>query len=359
MAWTYNTSDSVPTTGPLISAIAIVFTGLSLLVILLRGYVRIFLINAVGADDWMVLCTWIASCGFAIVTIFQTKWGLGLQSVDDMPDQNIYTFGLLQYIGAPFYISSILGFKLSLLLSYLRFIITTRYRTFTIVIAVLSTLFHLSFLLVQLNLCQPVAKQWDPSITWGSCITAVPFYTSMASLTIVFDVIVLFLPFPVLVRSQIQIRRKVVLLGLFALGLFITVIQIVRIQTIKSLANYLDSGGLIMWSTVENNLGIIVTSVPTLAPLIKYFSEKSRAGESATAGASAYGGRGGSGSYALRSWRAGRNDAQFLGAGVDIQTTDVVAKGSHGGLQTYLAVAKNIILHFEEDDDLKHNKRAC
>jgi hypothetical protein len=29
-----------------------------------------------------------------------------------------------------------------------------------------------------------------------------------------------------------------------------------------------------MWSTVENNLGIIVVSIPTLAPLFKYYAEK-------------------------------------------------------------------------------------
>jgi hypothetical protein len=82
------------------------------------------------------------------------------------------------------------------------------------------------------------------------------------------------LPFPVLLRSQIQKRKKGALLGLLTLGTFITIIQVLRIRTIKSLANYLDSASLIMWSTVENNLGIIVASIPTLAPLIKYFAEK-------------------------------------------------------------------------------------
>lgn len=86
------------------------------------------------------------------------------------------------------------------------------------------------------------------------------------------------LPFPVLLKSQIQSRKKLVLLGLFALGIFITIIQIIRIQTIKSLSNYLDSSALIMWSTVENNLGIMVACVPTLGPLFKSFAEKSRSG---------------------------------------------------------------------------------
>ena len=68
----------------------------------------------------------------------------------------------------------------------------------------------------------------------------------------------MFLPFPMLVRSHIQKRKKIALLGLLALGTFITIIQVIRIRTVKNLANYLDSGSLIMWSAVENNLGIIV-----------------------------------------------------------------------------------------------------
>jgi hypothetical protein len=82
------------------------------------------------------------------------------------------------------------------------------------------------------------------------------------------------LPFPVLAKSQIQKRKKAVLLGLFALGVLITIIQIIRIQTVRRLTNYTDSAPLIMWSTVENNLGIIVACIPTLAPLVKYLNER-------------------------------------------------------------------------------------
>jgi hypothetical protein len=64
-------------------------------------------------------------------------------------------------------------------------------------------------------------------------------------------------------------RKKLILLALFSLGTFITIIQIVRIQTIHSLQNYIDSSALIMWSMVENNLGITIASIPPLSPLIK------------------------------------------------------------------------------------------
>lgn len=88
------------------------------------------------------------------------------------------------------------------------------------------------------------------------------------------------LPFPVLLKTQIRTRKKVIILGLFALGVFVTAIQIIRFQTIKNLKDYLDSALPIQWSIVECNLGIIVACIPTLAPLVKYFAERSRAGHS-------------------------------------------------------------------------------
>jgi hypothetical protein len=33
-----------------------------------------------------------------------------------------------------------------------------------------------------------VRKQWDKAVTWGTCLPAVPFYTTMASITIIFDI---------------------------------------------------------------------------------------------------------------------------------------------------------------------------
>ncbi|KAK8138628.1 hypothetical protein PG984_002008, partial [Apiospora sp. TS-2023a] len=315
MAWTFNAEEDAPTDATLILVVALVFTSVSFVSVLLRAYVRVVLVKASGVDDVAIALGWLASCGFAVVTVIphpyflETRWGLGLQDVDDMPPENLYNFGLLQYIGAPFYITSILFFKLSLLLSYFRFLPQGIWKFLTVLISIVTILFHASFLVIQINLCTPIAKQWDPTIAHGHCIEAVPFYTTVAAMTIVLDVLVMVLPFPTFYASKIQNRKKVVLLGLFALGIFITIIQMFRIQTIKSLANYLDSAKLIMWSTIENNLGIIVTCIPTLAPLMKYFSERTRRGT--TGGITGYGRNS---AHALNTWK----DAG-LGGGDDLQ----------------------------------------
>jgi hypothetical protein len=104
------------------------------------------------------------------------------------------------------------------------------------------------------------------------------------------------------------------LLCLFALGVFVTIVQIIRIQTITNLSNYLDSAEAIKWSIVETAVGIIIACVPTLAPLVKYFSEKTRSG----GGSSNTPARpGGEGPFVLQSWRAAKSGMRPLGSGVD------------------------------------------
>jgi hypothetical protein len=123
------------------------------------------------------------------------------------------------------------------------------------------------------------------------------------------------IPFPVLAKSQIQ-KRKIFLLSLFALGVFITIIQIVRIQTVNRLVNYTDSAPLIMWSAVESNLGAIVACVPTLAPLVKYFNERSKGPYSSESGNKLSKDAGSR--HVMQTWKSGRvKGCEPLGSGHD------------------------------------------
>lgn len=52
--WTYNAPDGAPTSGPQISSLAIVFTAVALLVVLMRVYVRGFMVKAFGAGKQQI-----------------------------------------------------------------------------------------------------------------------------------------------------------------------------------------------------------------------------------------------------------------------------------------------------------------
>lgn len=63
------------------------------------------------------------------------------------------------------YITSILGFKLSLLFSFLRIANDKGYKRAVLGIIICCTIFHIVFLMVQINLCTPVSL---PKMKWNS-----------------------------------------------------------------------------------------------------------------------------------------------------------------------------------------------
>jgi hypothetical protein len=72
MGWTYNTANPDAETNALtILGVGVALTSLSLCFVLLRLYVRVVLVKAMGPDDWTILPTWFMSLGFMIVTVLR------------------------------------------------------------------------------------------------------------------------------------------------------------------------------------------------------------------------------------------------------------------------------------------------
>ncbi|KAE8445050.1 hypothetical protein EG329_013764 [Mollisiaceae sp. DMI_Dod_QoI] len=294
MGWTYNVVDpNVATNAPTVAGVGIFFAILSLSIVCLRIYVRKCIVRAINIDDWLIVATWFLSFIFVCITLAQTRWGLGLQRIEDMPPQNVYEFGIvrfypaeretrvadnhkLQYAGAPFYICAILGFKLSIIFSFLRIAVDRTYRIAIICIAITCSMFYFCFFVAQLNFCHPVAKSWDPTIKGGSCLSALEFYTAMGSITFVFDILTMLTPIPILLHSCFSLRKNILIGVLFLLGTFISIIQILRILSLRSQTSYLDTFTILTWSLVEVNLGIVLASLIPLAslPVFQSFLEK-------------------------------------------------------------------------------------
>uniref|UniRef100_A0A093V2E9 Rhodopsin domain-containing protein n=1 Tax=Talaromyces marneffei PM1 TaxID=1077442 RepID=A0A093V2E9_TALMA len=126
------------------------------------------------------------------------------------------------------------------------------------------------------SLVSTPAKIWDSNVP-GYCVNAIAaYYGSSLGL----DVLIIILPIPVLLKLRLNYKQKLVLVGMFATGFFVTVIQIIRIFTIKNLQAYTDSAAIIIWSAIEISLGIIVPCIPTYAPLVRSMAIASGIGSS-------------------------------------------------------------------------------
>lgn len=132
--------------------------------------------------------------------------------------------------------------------------------------------------------CDPVSAAYDIHQTGAKCISIVTLYLCSAPVNIITDLAILVLPIPVLTGMRLPSRQKTVLIFTFALGVFVTIVDVVRIfylqqassdqlSTRNRLGTTVDFGWYastaFLWSAVEVNVGIICACIPTLKPLIK------------------------------------------------------------------------------------------
>ncbi|KAI9824684.1 MAG: hypothetical protein M1826_007262 [Phylliscum demangeonii] len=274
--WIYNVTPAVEAQSqyPTIIAVCVALTTVMSVVIGLRLYVRAIMIRSVGADDYTILFAAVCSIVYNALAIAQSRWGLGLP-LALRPAQNTLNYKKLNYSGRPLYMAGITGFKVALCLAYLR-IVPSGNRVFKPVIwavGISCVLAHLAGTLVLLFQCLPLRKNLRPTVP-GHCLPDDKTFYALAIVTIVFDCVIFLLPIPLLVRVQINRRRKIALLGVFLLGLFTTVCSLMRLLQIRTITKNGNSTMLVFWGTIEMNVGIALTCLPTLTPLFHFLRGK-------------------------------------------------------------------------------------
>lgn len=66
--------------------------------------------------------------------------------------------------------------------------------------------------------CKPISANWDVTITDGKCADKTKIYLATAGLNVITDILILALPIPMVWNLQMPRRRRIGLVGLFALG---------------------------------------------------------------------------------------------------------------------------------------------
>ncbi|RMY77906.1 hypothetical protein D0863_01037 [Hortaea werneckii] len=274
IGWVYNLSSVPESSGAsTIVAVAIAFSILSLLACALRLYCKLVFMRGVGLDDTAVLSSFILGTAYCANTIYQTRWGFGLDD-DQIPMENILEYSKVQYAGGPLYALGILGFKLSLLSVYHQLAgFKKLYRRVLWVTMALVTLNSVAFTFVFAFSCDPPAKVWDNGIA-GRCVNEVAFYFAISGTTIGLDLLVIVLPFPIIKGLQLDVRKKIGLGALFGLGIFVTVVQILRVESFAKIKGYTDSQQPITWSMIEIHVGCLVACIPTYTPLLRKLGHK-------------------------------------------------------------------------------------
>ena len=185
--------------------------------------------------------------------------------------------------------------KTSILLFYLTLSRSRKvFRWLTLGTLAVVNVAGLALTILNIAQCRPVHAVFQTPVPESArCTDIVSIYLSSAPVNFATDVAILFLPMPILTSMRLPQKQKIILIITFSAGVFVAVVDIVRIAYLQSAARarfreieeHNDSDGesrnisdlswnlamSLMWSAVEVNVGIMCACVPSLKPLVSRF----------------------------------------------------------------------------------------
>ncbi|CCF41401.1 integral membrane protein [Colletotrichum higginsianum] len=123
--------------------------------------------------------------------------------------------------------------------------------------------------------CSPTYAQWDFSVTNKNCwspsvLVNVAILTRAYSAAL--DLYLAIYPATVLMRLQMNMKKKIALsvaLGIGSISCFISIYKSTRLPSLASQDFIYDSADLVVWTIVEGNTLIIAACIPILGPLVE------------------------------------------------------------------------------------------
>ncbi|KAB5515217.1 major facilitator superfamily domain-containing protein [Coniochaeta sp. 2T2.1] len=282
-------NGAIPDRGPAVFAVTTATLVIASVFVGGRMFSRIWIVRRVTPDDYIICVAWLIAFFLSLSINLGTTKGLGRHDVH-ISEHNRRGLRICEYVFSVLYNPALMATKSSILVFYLRLAKNTQKILRMASWATLAVVNVAGVVLTFINIfqCSPVNAAWDPYVVANKCIPLLTEFVCSAPVNIVTDLAILALPIPVLTGMRLPRRQKIILVFTFSMGIFVTVVDVVRIYylqqaiTLAPKSSTDDTSALfgdtpefswnaslsLMWSAVEVNIGITIACVPTLKPLV-------------------------------------------------------------------------------------------
>ncbi|KAH7304306.1 hypothetical protein B0I35DRAFT_471999 [Stachybotrys elegans] len=266
--------------GPELAAVLIALLVLATVAVGLRMYSMAILVKRFMLEDWLTLVTLVVYIAYTTFGLLAVHYGLGAH-VYDVPLHNHSKALLWRYVAQTTYIVISASTKFIVGLLLLRVCSRQKWRTWTIwTMLGISAVANTFYFFLSIFQCQPIEFYWfryDPNPpVQGKChnsvLATIPSYIVIV-LNVAVDWGLALLPVSVVWNAKMQIKLKISVVGLLALGSIASIATIVRIPYAKQLLsspdylyNFTD---IAIWSSVEIGLALTASSLATLKPFLR------------------------------------------------------------------------------------------
>jgi fucose permease len=280
----------VPDRGPAVFAVSVATLVLATVFVAARLVCRYFIVKKLSWDDKIMALAWFLAFWLSFTVCLGATNGLGRHD-EDIPRHQLPRLRRCEYVFSILYNPALMAAKTSVLIFYLRLAkhtqVVLRYASWATLIVVNLAGTVLTFMNV--FQCSPVDAAWNVGLyDKAKCIPLLTEFICAAPVNVITDLAILALPIPVLTSMRLPSRQKTILVLTFTLGIFVTIVDVVRIYYLQRAitdipqgissdpqvsfggqANFPWNASLsFMWSVVEVNVGMTCACVPTLKPLI-------------------------------------------------------------------------------------------
>ena len=220
-----------------------------------------------------------------------------------------------------------------------------------------------AFLISFIFQCRPLNytwNQWDGEHE-GVCLNVKAATYGNASLNIIFDLIVFFLPVPNLVALQSRsTKSKIGVVLIFLVGLFVTICSVVRLHYVPHLWTStnptFDFNDIALWSGLEGDVGVCCACMPMVAgPVMYFFREKVVSKISSATKSSSTNSTSGT-SKPPKAYRISRGNRSITRLPSNASERDIEMNdrtGEHGGIQKTSVTSVYTLppIHTSDDDE--------
>ncbi|KAI0144474.1 hypothetical protein GGR57DRAFT_517951 [Xylariaceae sp. FL1272] len=235
-------------------------------------------------DDWLVVGALIcATAETFTISVYMVSHGLGRHILYAPKDaMEVWAIGL--FISEMTYPPALASVKYSSLCFYWR-VFSARH-SIRLPIWILSgvvTLWLIAVLLVPVLQCFPARAFWErfnpdhpiPASEYTCPVNAGDFFLANAIPNIITDAAIVLLPIPYVLTLKLRTVQRVGLVGIFLLGILVTVISGIRLLLVRRIdpTNPDVTWTFVnptIWSGVETNLAIVGCCLPSLMPIYHF-----------------------------------------------------------------------------------------
>ncbi|KAK1572866.1 uncharacterized protein LY79DRAFT_653338 [Colletotrichum navitas] len=245
----------------------------ALVVVILRLYIR-FDTKNLGWDDAFICAALALTIGLSVSSIICMKeLFIGIHYWEIPQPANPGNGMLWVFITGIIYSPILALAKQSVLIFILRFSgIKNLVRNVVWYTGIVNISLTIATFLAIIFQCTPVEAFWNTSVS-GQCINEFALAITSGTLTVLTDIIVIGLPFYIILGLKIDMKKKKGLMGVFALGIIVTLVSIVRLYFVALsfiivTPDKTFSLGFCV-AQIECSLAITTASAPALWPLIR------------------------------------------------------------------------------------------